>query len=101
MPYSKNPRVGVLPPSNLPIQALDAELWEDDRPEEKSLQEAFELKLQLALAYAMVVGLAVFGVIREGKQIVPAVQNVHEASFAAGIVSIMQEYASWLHSFLW
>ncbi len=106
----------VEPPSNLPIYASDADIWEDGRPEEVARQTAFQRKLQFAVAFASVVVLLGAGILRGQQEVLRAGENVNpvvlssavslqgeawEKGFAAGRQSaevgrIMGEYFDWL-----
>ncbi len=108
----------VDPPSNLPIYAYDADMWEDPPAggEEVARQTAFLRKIQFALAFAMVI--ALIGVsffhgfhqmLRAKEEWNPVVfssavalqQEVWEAGFSTGVFGmdfggVLTEYVEWL-----
>lgn len=104
------------PPLNLPIESSDADIWEDNRPEEVARQTAFLRKLQLATAFAIVIVLVGVSIFRGQQQVFEVAENLNpvvlssaanlqqevwEAGFAIGIQGrevgrVMHEYFEWL-----
>lgn len=108
------------PPRNLPIYALDADMWEENTPEEVARQNTFQRKLQFAGALGSVVLLFLASVFQGQEQMFRVAENVspitifsaatlqqeiqdkgfmigtHSIEFQAGIGEIMREYFDWL-----
>ena len=79
----------VDPPRNLPIYAPDAEMWEDEIPEDIARQKKFQRNFQFALALAMVAALF-FGSAFQGREHVLAVAKQVGPAVISSVVSFQE-----------
>jgi len=116
-----NHRVVVDPPRNLPIYDPEADMWEDDIPEDIERQKAFQRKFQFALATSLVAALFLVSIFQGREQVfrvaervspivISSVASLHGAVnekgfaignemksyFAASIGEIAKSYVAWL-----
>ena len=87
-------RVGTPdPPRNLPIYAPDAEIWEDEIPEDIARQKEFQRKFQFAFAVALVAGLFLASIVQGHQQVFTVAGKVSEEviSFAVFLQDTAQE----------
>ena len=81
------------PPRNLPIYAPDAEIWEDEIPDDIARQKEFQRKFQFAFATGLVAALLLAAVFQGHQGIFTVTGKASEEiiSFAASLQDIVQE----------
>jgi hypothetical protein len=83
----------VKPPSNLPIYAPDADMWEDEVPEDIERQKAFQRKFQFGLATSLVAALFLVSIFQGRQEVFTVAGKAQEQiiSFAASLQDAAQE----------
>jgi len=90
----------LAPPTNLPLYAPDADMWEDNRPQEVARQLEFQRKLQFACATLLVILLFAANVSLGQEQMARVLHSSAFETYGAAVGQIMEEYVGWLAS-LW
>ena len=83
----------IEPPRNLPIYAPDAEMWEEEIPEDIARQKEFQRKFQFAFAVALVAALFFTATFQGRQQVFTVAGKTSEAvvSLAASLQDAAQE----------
>jgi excisionase family DNA binding protein len=88
------------PPANLPVYAPDADMWEDNRPEEIVEQLAFLRRIQFATAVSLAALLFFVAFFSGQEQFAQVLGSSVVQAYSAAVGSTVSEYFQWL-SGLW
>ena len=81
----ENREIFVEPPRNLPIYAPDAEMWEEEIPEDSERQKKFQRNFQFALALAMMAALFLVSIFQGHQQVFRVAENVSPVVISAAV----------------